>query len=112
MVIKKAHIQNFRALRDVIFSLSSFSCVIGENNSGKSSLMQAIKLFLRPTKLEGSDYYDKNLPVVVTVTFDVTPEDLAAITDGEHRSRMSQIVRDSLLTLTQSFPPNEKPQMT
>jgi len=112
MIITRVHIQNFRALKDVIFDMSSFSCVIGENNSGKSSLMEAIKLFLKPVKLSESDYYDKKQPVVITVTMKVIDDDLKAITDEEHRNRIAEVVRDGVLTLTQSFPPSDKPQMT
>jgi energy-coupling factor transporter ATP-binding protein EcfA2 len=112
MIITKAHIRNFRALKDVTFNLSTFSCVIGENNSGKSSLMQAIKLFLRPVKLSESDYYEKGVPVVITLTMDVSENDLKAITNEEHRARISEVLRDGVLSLTQSFPLNEKLQMT
>lgn len=92
--------------------MASLSCVIGENNSGKSSLMQAIKLFLKPTKLNESDYYDKTRPVIITLSMHVSENDLGAITDEEHRRRITEVVRDQILILTQSFPFNEKSQMT
>lgn len=112
MIITHVDIKNFRALKNVTFNMSSFSCVIGENNSGKSSLMQAVKFFLKPVKLDESDFYDKNQPVIIAATMNVNDEDLKAISEEEHRRRMSEVVRDGVLKLTQTFMLNDKPQMT
>jgi predicted ATPase len=43
-VIEKIHIQNFKCLRDVTVELGPFNVLIGPNDSGKSSLLQAIEL--------------------------------------------------------------------
>ena len=112
MIINQVDIKNFRALKAITFNMSSFSCAIGENNSGKSSLMQALKFFLKPVKLDESDYYDKNQPVIIAATMSVSDDDLKAIIDEEHRRRMSEVMRDGILKLTQTFPPNDKPRMT
>jgi predicted ATPase len=42
MRMTKLTISNYGALRDVSIPLSHFGCLIGENNSGKSSLRDLI----------------------------------------------------------------------
>jgi predicted ATPase len=43
-VIKKIHVQNFKCLRDVEVELGPFNVLIGPNDSGKTTLLQAIEL--------------------------------------------------------------------
>lgn len=64
MKLQQLHIQNFRKLNDVTISLSDASFLVGANNSGKSSTLDAIELLTSDkTKLEGecrSKYIDEN----------------------------------------------------
>lgn len=41
-MIKSFSIQNFKSLTDFKINLSKFNCIIGTNNSGKSSVLQAV----------------------------------------------------------------------
>ena len=49
MNISRVQITNFRNLRDIDFSLSGGAVIVGENRSGKSNLIHAIRLVLDPT---------------------------------------------------------------
>ena len=45
MKIKKISIHNFRSIKEGTFNLENFSLLIGENNSGKSNLISALRTF-------------------------------------------------------------------
>jgi ABC-type branched-subunit amino acid transport system ATPase component len=47
--ISDLHVHRFRGLRDASFtSLGSISLIVGDNNSGKTSVLEAITVFCRP----------------------------------------------------------------
>ena len=111
MQIGHIHVQNYRGLKNVEVSISKFACVIGENNSGKSSLLQAFTIFLSGTKLDKHNYYDETQPIVVTVRFDnVTDTDLDLLAE-QHRPRINEIIYDGTLTLVRRFPLGEPSQL-
>jgi len=103
MIIFKLHIENFRALKNVTFDMSSFSCLIGENNSGKSSLLHALHRFLDGAKLLETDYYDKTRPVLIRADLGILDSDLQLLKDEEHRSRIGELLSDGRLQLTRVF---------
>jgi len=45
MIIKKAKIENFKRFDDLEVEFSSFDCIVGANNSGKTTLLQSLALF-------------------------------------------------------------------
>ncbi len=106
------NICNFRALKCVTIDMSSFNCIIGENNTGKSSLMHAVQSFLDGKKLKESDYYNLENPVIITTEFKVSENDLSLIVNEDHRSRTNELVLDNKLTLTRSFPLDDKVILT
>lgn len=96
-------VNNYRALRDVTIPLSRFGCLIGENNAGKSSFLQALSLFFSGTKLAASDFFDESKPVRIAVTLeDISPADLARLAD-EHRTRVAGIVKNGRLVLVRAY---------
>lgn len=96
-------ITNYRALRDVTIPLSRFGCLIGENNSGKSSFLQALSLFFSGTKLATSHFFDESKPIRIAVTFEeIGDTDLARLVD-EHRKRVAGIVKNGQLILVRVY---------
>ncbi len=69
MRLTQLSITNYKALRDVTIPLSRFGCLIGENNSGKSSFLQALSLFFSGSKLAASHFFDESQPIRIAVTF-------------------------------------------
>lgn len=111
MKIDHIHVQNYRGLKDVEASIDKFACIIGENNAGKSSLLQAFTIFLNGKGLNEHNYYDETQPIVVTVRFDdVTDRDLESLDEG-HRPRIKEIIYDGSLTLVRRFPLVESPKL-
>lgn len=103
--MKLSHLQvsNYRGLRDISIPLSSFVCITGENNSGKSSVLQSLSLFLSGSTLKSSDYFEPANEVIIAVTLsDVTAKDLDLLAE-EHRGRIAGLVVDGRLTLVRTY---------
>ena len=60
--LPQIHIQNFRACKNVSLSLGSFTPLVGQNNVGKSTLLDAIRIVLAPKALAKNDASDPALP--------------------------------------------------
>jgi energy-coupling factor transporter ATP-binding protein EcfA2 len=103
MRLTRLSVKNYRALRDVEIPLSQFGCLIGENNSGKSSFLQALSLFFSGTKLAASHFFDESKPIRIAVTFeDIGDADLARLAD-EHHTRVAGIVKNGRLVLVRAY---------
>lgn len=50
MRLKSISVKNFRSLADIEVPLESYTCFIGRNDAGKSSVLRAIELLLDPTQ--------------------------------------------------------------
>jgi len=96
--------RNFKALREVTVPLSRLVCVIGENNAGKSSLMQALLKFIEGGKLDPNFYFDPGQEIAIKVRIEgITDDDLSLITSPEHRSRFEGILRNHAITLVRRY---------
>lgn len=103
MRVSHVHVKNFRGLRDVEMPVSSFGCVIGENNSGKSSILQAFDVFFNGPTLRDTDFYDPKNPLRVEVTLDeIKDEDLQRLAE-EHRGRISKVAEGGRLVLSRVY---------
>jgi predicted ATPase len=92
MKIKRIQIQNFRSFQDETITLNRYSCFVGPNGCGKSTVLCALNIFFREqassatdvVELESEDYFAEKTsePIRITVTFDELGEraksDLAA----------------------------------
>lgn len=108
MRLSELSITNYRALRDVTIPISHFGCLIGENNSGKSTFLQAMSLFFSGSKLAPSYFFDETQPIRIAVTFEnITDSDLARLAQ-EHRTRVAGIVKNGRLTLVRAYETNGK----
>ena len=103
MKLSKLHVANYRALRDVEIPLSRFVCLTGENNAGKSSVLQALSLFGSGSKIAQTNFFDpeKEITIALTLT-DVQPEDLFVLID-DHRERIEKLVKDKTLVLVRRY---------
>src|SRR5438128_12196409 len=78
MYISYVEIKNFRNFRHLKLNLGQYSVIVGANKSGKSNLLEAIRLAIDPElrnrdrKLQSSDFWDgQALPeeeMIVTIT--------------------------------------------
>lgn len=103
MRLTELSVSNYRALRDVTIPLSHFGCLIGENNSGKSTFLQALSLFFSGSKLVPSHFFDESKPIRIAVTFDkINDADLARLAQ-EHRTRVAGILKNGRLQLVRFY---------
>lgn len=66
--------QNYRSLKNFELELEKFLVIVGENNSGKSTILRALELFLSSNVKGISDEsfynYDVTSPIILTACFD------------------------------------------
>ena len=111
MKLSKLQVKNYRGLRDVTIPLSPFVCLTGENNSGKSSVLQALSLLLSGSALKPTDYFDPQSPVTIEVTLsEVVEEDLRLLAE-EHRGRIAELVHDKTFALVRRYGTDGKSQL-
>jgi energy-coupling factor transporter ATP-binding protein EcfA2 len=103
MQLTQLSIKNYKALRDVTIPFSRFGCLIGENNSGKSSFLQALSLFFSGSKIISTHFFDESKPIRIAVTIeDIDEADLARLAE-EHRTRVAGIVKNNRLVLVREY---------
>jgi putative ATP-dependent endonuclease of OLD family len=103
MKLTQLSVTNYRALNDVTIPLSRFGCLIGENNAGKSTFLQALSLFFSGSKLAPTYFFDESQPIRIAVTFEeIIDKNLARLAD-EHRPRVAGIIKDGRLTLVRYY---------
>lgn len=74
-MIKKVKIENFRSIKNQEIELCNYTLIIGNNGTGKTSVLEAINYALSPSFLSGrikhTDFYNgEHNPVSVTVEFE------------------------------------------
>lgn len=80
MKIESLRIENFRSFKDETILFDNFTCFVGANGSGKSTILNALNVFFRQykdcktdlSKLTIEDFHHKNAkdPIKITVTFE------------------------------------------
>lgn len=74
-MIKNVIIKNFRSIKEQKIELGNYTILIGNNGTGKTSLLEAINFALSPSYLSGrikhtDFYFGKNNPIEITLNFD------------------------------------------
>lgn len=113
MRLHRLLIKNFKSLRNQFFEPTRFSCLVGENNAGKSSVLQAVATALnRQAQLAASHYYDPHSPVEFEFCLaDVDDRDLARVAE-ENRQRIADLMVDRTLTFCVRYVLGEKVSLT
>ncbi len=79
MRLAKLRIRNFRCFKEEEVALDAYSCLVGANGSGKSTILMALNVFFRNTNapsdvinLQDEDFHlkDTSKPVEITCVFD------------------------------------------
>lgn len=111
MKLSHLRVQNYRGLRDVSIPLSSFVCITGENNAGKSSVLQALSLFLSGSSLKSTDYFDEEHEILIEVEVsEITESDILLLAE-EHRERIQSITVGGKMTLVRRYGFDGKSQL-
>lgn len=102
MRIKSIHIRHLRSIADATISLDDYTCFVGANGAGKSTVLFALNVFFREvdpqgnsiTSLAAEDFHkrDTSKPVEITVWFDQL--------SAEAREDFKEYVRQDLLVVS------------
>jgi energy-coupling factor transporter ATP-binding protein EcfA2 len=103
MLLSHLRILNYKGLREIDIPLSQFVCLIGENNAGKSSVLQAMALFFSGSALHKSHYFDPSHDVRIELTLtEISEADLNHLVP-QHRERVTPLLKGGALTLTRIY---------
>jgi predicted ATP-dependent endonuclease of OLD family len=96
--ISCVEIQNFRACQSVSLPLDDFTPLVGQNNVGKSTILDALKWLLKPDARASSDFEDSNKPIMVTARVEgITAAILALIPEQKHRTAIEPYCPNGVL---------------
>lgn len=102
MRIKTLHVVRFRSVFDETLECEALTVLIGRNGAGKSTFLQALRLFLDPSAaVTTDDYYDRDdkHEILIEVTF----SDLTLEEHAEFKSNLDS----NLLVVQRKFPSRE-----
>lgn len=103
MEMTHLRIKNYKGLREIDIPLSRFACLIGENNAGKSSVLQALSLFFSGSVLPKTHWFDTEKSIRIEVLFgEITDADINRLVE-EHRTRIKAIIKDGTLMLVRVY---------
>ncbi len=98
MKIKSIAATNFRSLKNVSLDVASFNVFVGQNNHGKTNLLEAIKWFYSG-KGEIADIRHVDASpqeeVVVEIEFGGVKDGIARITNEDNQTKLRNILGDS-----------------
>ena len=102
MKIESVHIKNFRSFKNETILFDDYTCIVGANGAGKSTVFTALQVFFRHykdsktdlSKLTEKDFHHCNTaePIEITVTFIELSE--------EAQEDLSNYVRQGKLIVT------------
>lgn len=91
-------ISNFRACKEVELPLEGYTPLVGQNNTGKSTILRAIEWVLKPRALSTSDFHDHNHPIEIAACIDgISDAILEHIPEDKHRKAIAPYCRDGRL---------------
>lgn len=98
MRIASVNIENFGCIESASVTFGNYTTLIGPNNAGKSTILQAVdKFFSSAPKIEDRHYFRHDVSRVISITLkfvDLTPVE---------RSEFASALIDGTLTVTRTF---------
>ncbi len=96
--ISYIEIQNFRACQSVSLPLDDFTPLVGQNNVGKSTILESLRWLLKPDARSSTDFADTKQPIVVTARIEgISAAILGRIPDPKHRTAIEPYCPNGVL---------------
>lgn len=102
MKIESMRVENFRCFKNEVIDFDDYTCLIGANGSGKSTILNALNVFFKNIKdsqtnlgtLSDEDFHHKDIkePIKITLTFSELSE--------KAKDDLSDYVRDNKLIVS------------
>lgn len=88
-MIKSITFNNFRNLNEKYSFGGNFNCIVGKNNSGKSNILDGIKLAFSTIngdyfKISKSDFYDSDDSKVITIDVELEKDSIPSLNYGNN----------------------------
>jgi putative ATP-dependent endonuclease of OLD family len=98
--LSQLNLYNFRSIKEETFRFQPLSVLIGQNNSGKSNVLDAITILLEGTSKDVTqeEFFDRNNDFIIEGRFSGVTEYLD-ILDLRHRSRIGECIDDGIITV-------------
>jgi putative ATP-dependent endonuclease of OLD family len=100
MKLESLHIKHFRACEDITINFNDYTCLVGPNGTGKSTVLMALNILFRNTSgpvtdvlnLNKEDFYNKDTgkPILITATFGSLEPN--AVEDLRHYVRQGKLI--------------------
>lgn len=115
MKLKRMKLKNFRAHKDTTINFNDLSVIMGKNDIGKSSILDALDLFFNSSNTKKVDKEDINVYsnesyVSITCMFEL-PENYEIILDTNVKTSLLEehlLNKDNLFEIEKRFFPNKK----
>jgi predicted ATPase len=100
MKLTQVRIENFRCFRDETLSLNDYTCLVGANGCGKSTVLAALRIFFGDNatstgdllRLQEEDFHNRDTSKEVTITLTFSELETEAENDFKHYVRHGQLV--------------------
>lgn len=103
MKLQHISVENYKGLANASSKLDDFSCVIGENNAGKSTLLQSVLLLINGTKLSSHEYFDPKREILITGVFSGLTDEVLEKIGEENKKKIEPYVVDASITLARRY---------
>lgn len=89
MKLKKVRLKNFRGYLDTTFSVDKLNVIIGKNDVGKSTVIDALDVYFNDASIEPSDlnvYADPSETgsIEISCSFEVDPDERITLDSSEN----------------------------
>ncbi|RYF44522.1 MAG: DUF2813 domain-containing protein, partial [Cytophagaceae bacterium] len=103
MKLQHIAVENYKGLAGASTKLDDFSCVIGENNAGKSTLLQSVLLLINGTRLSPHEYFDPKQEILITGSFSGLTDEIFEKIGEENKKKIEKYVTDTSITLARRY---------
>lgn len=106
--LRSVRISNYRSIALLTANLSPLSPLVGQNNAGKSNLLNAIQWLISPSTIESKDIRNKEEPIIVEAVIEGITEALLKDTlHAKHAERIRPRLVDGCLSIRRRLPPGQ-----
>ncbi len=106
--ISRVGIRNFKSIKSVELQLGCFSPIIGQNNVGKSNILNAINWLIKPGAVESTYFNSEEKPIEVEAVIEgITEELLQDNLYKKHAERVTPFLQERRLVIKRILPAHQ-----